>query len=239
MMRNAVCLLLLGYLLVPAALAQTDSEPASPTGVSEEAEAQLLAAIFPDSCHFSGQFSQQKAVKGLPMPLKSRGDFYFSCELGLIWHTQAPFQEALLYANASDSYRVNERGDIEPLSGVAKYAMSNIFLRVLKGDTDYFAQMFTVRRAENESGTELLPDSAFMQKGIKRILISKQRDDNDAVTLNIHIDDTTGQRTAVTINQITPYAINDKQAAYDQCRALYPSTRKWCRALRMPGQVIR
>ena len=86
----------------------------------------LLSNMFPTSCSFSGQFSQQKNIEGLPVPLISNGDFFFSCDLGLIWSTDTPFIEAILYANAANSYRINDKGDVTPLTGIARYSMSKI-----------------------------------------------------------------------------------------------------------------
>lgn len=202
-------------------------------------EAELLQQIVPASCHFSGQFIQRKHIQGLPVPLQSNGDFFFSCDFGLVWNTLAPIQEALLYVNARKNYRVDERGDIEPLSGAARYAMSKIFLRLLKGDTEYFADEFEVAEGPQNEGLSLTPESEFMKKGIRRILIEKRAAENAGVTLNISIEDTTGQNTNVTIDGINEYDIENKQAAFEQCEVLYPGPRQWCRVLRSPDFYMR
>lgn len=201
-----------------------------------EDEKKLLADIFPTTCHFSGQFLQQKRIEGLPVPLRSDGDFFFSCDLGLIWSTQSPFKDALLYVNASRNYRINERGEIEPLSGIAHYSMSKIFLRLLRGDTDYFANEFAVSEVPETGVIELRPESGFMQKGIERIDFKKNQSLEHGVSLQVNVVDATGQVTQVSIDKITEHEIEGKRNAFEQCEKLYPSTSKWCEVLRSPAR---
>lgn len=216
----------------------TNANPVQDTP-TDATEAELLAGMFPHSCHFSGNFIQQKNIKSLPIPIKSSGDFFFSCDFGLVWNTSAPIQEALLYVNARKNYRVDERGEIEPLSGAARYAMSKVFLRLLKGDTEYFADEFAVSAAPDNAGLILVPESEFMKKGINQIQIAKHGATQSDLLLNINIQDTTGQNTVVTIDSIREYAIDNKQAAFEQCETIYPGPGDWCRILRSPDFYMR
>lgn len=213
------------------------SEDVSQLSVS--AEKQLLSAVFPKTCHFSGLFVQKKEIQGLAFPLQSSGDFLFSCDLGLIWNTTAPFNEALLYANAKTNYKVDEHGNIEEMSGTTRYVMSRFFLRLLNGDADYFAQEFKVTLTEDGSGTILTPESDFMKKGIEGILIENFNPDEKALSLNVKITDATGQATHITIKSIVEYSLDGRTEAYKQCKVLYPNPSKWCRLLRSPGYYMR
>ena len=54
--------------LVTVLPAMADADPSRE--VEDKAtEEQLLSSMFPSGCHFSGQFSQQKSMQGLPVPL--------------------------------------------------------------------------------------------------------------------------------------------------------------------------
>ncbi|WP_100656149.1 outer membrane lipoprotein carrier protein LolA [Alteromonas flava] len=213
-------------------LGQSINATSAETDKSTLSEQQLLAAIFPPSCHFSGQFQQQKRIQGLDFPLVSTGDFYYSCDFGLVWNTQAPFQDALLYANSSASYRVDAQGEIEPLAGTARYIMSNVFIRLLKGDTAYFAEEFDVTRDTTTQATRLTPIGEFMRKGLQQIVVNPLADNEQAETLHVVITDVTGQDTVIKIGDTVNYSFDSKKAAYEQCQQLYPSPLEWCRVLR-------
>ena len=196
-------------------------------------EAPLLAEIFPSNCHFSGRFSQHKTIKGVPAPLTSTGDFFYSCSLGLVWHTQTPFTEAILYVNNSNNFKVNSNGDLSPLSGITRYIMSNIFVRLLKGDADYFTEEFAISRGSQPGTVILRPESEYIRKGLDTISINKTTDQNEEVTLNIEVLDDSGQHTNVVISAVEQFNLDGKRAAYEQCKALYSDT-SWCQVLRSP-----
>lgn len=218
------CLLLCG--LAPNHLQATSLTPS---------EAPLLAEIFPSSCHFSGKFVQQKTIEGVPAPLISTGDFYYSCALGLVWRTQTPFTEAILYVNNSNNFKVNGNGDLSPLTGATRYIMSNIFVRLLKGDTDYFTDEFAISRGSQAGTIELRPESEYVRKGLDTISINKTTDQNKEVSLNIEVLDATGQSTNVVISAVEQFNLDGKRAAYEQCNALYSDT-SWCQVLRSPSR---
>ncbi|MFC4699976.1 outer membrane lipoprotein carrier protein LolA [Glaciecola siphonariae] len=197
-------------------------------------EQAMLAEVFPSSCDFSGDFTQTKHIDGLPMPIKSTGDFFFSCGLGLIWNANTPFSEVLLFANATTNFRIDESGEIEALSGKVRYGMSKIFLRLLKGDVEYFADEFSVNLLENGAVTQLIPESEFMRQGINNILIKKTQSPQQPLMLNIDIQDATGQVTSVVIDNINEYSVSGKKQAFEQCKQVYPSPAQWCRMLRSP-----
>ena len=209
--------------------------PSSLASDNVDDERALLAGIFPTSCHFSGQFLQQKNIQGLPVPLQSDGDFFYSCDLGLVWSTKAPFQEAILYVNSAKNYRIDEQGEIKPLTGIARYIMSNVFVKLLKGDVDYFADEFVVTATENQS-IELKPESEFMQKGVESIQFSKTQSPELGVALMVDVIDATGQVTQVGIDEIIEHDIEGKRSAFEQCEKLYQDTTKWCSVLRSPSR---
>ncbi|MDC8829453.1 outer membrane lipoprotein carrier protein LolA [Alteromonas gilva] len=199
-------------------------------------EASLLAGIFPSGCHFSGRFSQQKSIPGVPHPLTSSGDFYYSCDLGLVWHTETPFNEAILYVNSSNNFKADAEGTLAPLSGTTRYIMSNIFVRLLKGDTSYFVDEFAITSAEQNAAVQLRPESDYIRKGLDTITIKKAVNEVSGTSLDINVIDASGQHTDVTISDVTQHNIDGKKAAYEQCEALYLKTADWCQVLRSPSR---
>lgn len=205
--------------------------------ITTESKKELLADIFPTSCHFSGQFLQRKNINGLPVPLLSNGDFFFSCDLGLVWSTHSPVNEAILYINSSRSYRVNDEGNIYPLSSVTRYIMSKVLLRLLKGDIDYFAEEFLIMRSDDNEMLVLRPESQFMKKGIDSIQFKKEVGIEDEVSLRVIVTDITGQNTELNIEGIKEHQIDGKDQASEQCEMLYPDTLQWCKVLRSPRRL--
>lgn len=199
-------------------------------------EATLLAEIFPSGCHFSGHFSQQKNIQGVPVPLTSNGDFYYSCDLGLVWHTQMPFNEAILYVNSSHNFRTDADGGLAPLTGSTRYIMSNIFVRLLKGDTRYFIDEFAISEDSQSTAVILRPENEYIRKGLDIIEVSKMLDQAKGTSLSIKVLDATGQHTDVVISDIQQYTISGKRAAFEQCEALYAHTSDWCQVLRSPSR---
>lgn len=215
-----------------SAVAGTSLAKAEQAGSAEDT---LLSSIFPSGCHFSGEFKQRKTVQGLPVPLNSTGDFYFSCDLGLVWHTASPFSEAILYVNSANNFRAQDDGTLTPLSGVARYVMSNIIVRLLKGETGYFTEEFAITE-EAAGSVLLLPENEMMQKGLHAIRITKTAEDTASAVLNITVTDATGQDTNVVIDQVQQYDFEGKRSAYDQCTGLYADKTDWCQVLRSPSR---
>ncbi|MGS2718091.1 LolA family protein [Eionea flava] len=195
-------------------------------------ERQLLASISPAACHFSGKFSQQKNTQGLGFPLRSHGDFFFSCDLGLVWNTIAPFEEVMLYINSTTSYRASKDGGVERMSGMIRYAIAKIFLKILSGDTKYFSNEFSVILVGD--GVELKPENDFLKKGIKQVFITKGSNVETGTSLRIDIEDAVGQHSQINIVDIIEYSIEGRQEAYQQCQRLYLTLFEWCSVLRYP-----
>jgi hypothetical protein len=64
--------------------------------------AQLLELVGPSARALAAQpvlagtFAQRRFLRDLPAPLRSDGDFVFSKELGIVWHTAHPFDAAFV-----------------------------------------------------------------------------------------------------------------------------------------------
>jgi hypothetical protein len=191
----------------------------------------LLAEVFPNACVFSGTFVQEKWLDGLENPLRTQGDFFFSCKYGLVWNTVQPIKEVFLYADSTKSFRVDERGRMLRPSGGALYAMSRIVFRILEGDVEYFSKDFELSR--DASGALLLvPRSKYMRRALKQIHIQRIFNDQAGDSIRLRIIDKVEQSTQVVIDNINDYPIDSWQKSYEKCKALYPTSKEWCVALR-------
>ena len=113
--------------------------------------------------------------------------------------------------------------------------MSNIFVRLLGGDTSYFTEEFAVSLDETGS-LLLLPENETLQRGLQAIRISKSADTSSPLALSINVTDTTGQDTEVRIDNIQEYDFEGKRKAYEQCVELYSDKTNWCLVLRSPNR---
>ena len=203
-------------------------------------EQELLRDILPSSCDFTARFEQSKQVKGIPLPLKSNGEFLYSCRLGLIWNTVYPFYETLLISNRKHSFRMDEDGELLPLQGAVQFGMSRVFMRLLKGDIDYFADEFSVQKALDNNATRLTPESKFMKKGLAFIDVQKTEREETGVSLTIEIQDVMGQVSIIDIHKISEATnVDSRLQAYEYCQTVYKATPKWCRILRTPAEFDR
>ena len=220
-MKNNALLLLLSFLIAQMAFANND-------------EKNQLQTVMPTACHFSGNFVQKKAMQGLPIPLVSEGDFFFSCDLGIIWQTQQPFPEALIYSDFHN-YRVSsETNNIERLTSLTHFGMSKIMLKMLNGDVDYFSESFAVDLI-GENQFSLSPQSKFMKRAIDKITLQRVLTD-DSVSLLVTIEDISQQQTEISIDRLIEYKLDTKQAVRQQCEKLYPNQKTLCEVLRYPGR---
>ncbi|MEM0912920.1 MAG: outer-membrane lipoprotein carrier protein LolA [Pseudomonadota bacterium] len=203
-------------------------------------EQTLLQDVLPNVCSFTGQFKQTKNMQGVPVSLKSDGDFLYSCRLGLIWNTTVPFNETLLVSHRRSSFRIDENGRVSSLQGALRYSMSKIFMRLLKGDEDFFAREFAIQKTADNGITELRPESDFMKKGIEVIRISKIEDEETGITLNIEILRADEQSSTIDIFNLTEAThVESRAQAFKYCETVYQSTTKWCKILRQPAQFGR
>lgn len=192
----------------------------------------LLRSVMPTACHFSGDFIQNKKIQGLSAPLISDGEFFFSCDIGIIWQTQSPFAEALIYSHYFN-YRVS--GDaIEKLTSLTHYGMSKIMLKMLNGDVDYFAESFSVGSLI-DGELSLSPQSKFMKKAIDKIVLQKTQVD-DSISLLVNIHDKSQQLTKITIDNLVEYDLENKQVARRQCEKNHADKEVLCEILHYPAR---
>jgi hypothetical protein len=163
------------HLLPYSALAQVDS----------------LATYLPESCYYAGQYQQQKMLNGLDKPLLSEGSFVFNCKQGLIWHTQSPIVETIVYKTKGKPYILHENMSEQVLGSKIHQSLGNILNNLMGGNSAYLQQTFTF--IENQHGLVLIPKKQQMKNFLTSLSIEK-KSDSVMITLLLAENETTSIR---------------------------------------------
>jgi len=169
-----------------------------------------LKSMMPEACNFSGEFSQSKQIKSLPVPLVSMGEFIYSCDLGLIWKTQKPIVESLVFTNQKLNFLVPEKLSVENLDGVQHDFLANLLLGLMAGNTEFITKEFDIQMSKNDAtGVELslVPKNKMVKQAIDSVVLAKPSTKNE---LQISITDKNQQVTKIVSSETQQYAMNDK-----------------------------
>ena len=110
-----------------------------------------LSQFLPDHCYFSGHFHEEKQLPGLPQKVLSKGKFYFACDRGLIWQTQSPVQNSLLYTLGKDHYRLDQNNTLEKLEGRSHKHLAKLLNNLMSGNQDYLHKYFEIIQFNEKS----------------------------------------------------------------------------------------
>lgn len=196
----------------------------------------LLKSMMPTVCHFSGEFSQAKQIKTLPIPLVSKGEFIYSCDLGLIWKTQEPVTESLIFTNQKLHFLIPEKLSIENLEGVQHDFLANLLLGLMAGNTEFIEKEFDLETIEAKNGVEglsLIPKNKVVKQAILSVTLEKI--DSSSLGKNglqISITDKNLQVTRISSTEKQQYAKNDEFSQH--CTSL---SADGCELLRNPVRV--
>lgn len=174
-----------------------------------------LDTVLAKQCWFSGTFTQEKSLKGLPIPLTSDGQFLFDCERGLIWHTATPIIETKIYSLSSNHFDLNEKREIDVLDDVIQTTIAKMLLNIMSANTEAIANNFEITSADSNS-VALIPNSGFIKKGIQSITLQKDLEQN---ALTITLLDNQSQNTR--IHSIETYKSESKSASLSHCQSLF------------------
>ena len=148
-----------------------------------------LAAFLPSDCFHAGQFQQAKKIKGMSAPLITLGAYIFDCQQGLIWQTNDPIVESIIYPIANIPLMIKAGDKIEVLDGKVHKTLGKILNNLIGGDTSFIDKNFSI--ASNDSGFLLTPKSRRLRKFIRNISMLQNE---SAVTITIaHSDEESTQ----------------------------------------------
>ena len=104
-------------------------------------------------CSFTGSFTQSKDVVGLADPLLSEGVFYYHCEAGVIWKTERPISQTLVFRKTGKAFSVQQ-----PMVTSLKSAQGKILGRLLNsligGNQNELSEQFEIS-ARDELSAEI------------------------------------------------------------------------------------
>lgn len=147
------------------------------------ADTTILSSYLLEGCYHAGEYQQHKTLAGMDKPLITDGSFAFNCNQGLIWHTQSPITETIIYKAQGDHLMVRADGSTQVLDSRAQRALGKILNTLIGGNSDYLQQTFSIVekdssiRKENsakESSVELTPKNKQMQKFLHLLTITPQ-----------------------------------------------------------------
>jgi len=180
-----------------------------------------LASLLPKSCELAGEFSQQKQVADLPKSLDSTGRFIFSCQQGLIWITQEPFRETLVYRKDGQHSVIIPGAEVEPLKGRIHRELGKILNNLIGADVDYLNAHFQL--GPSQSPTQLLiPKNKRLRNYIAGITLSPLADGTQ-----INIMQGEGESIAITIRKTEPL----QNLNANHCANRFPDDRTACELL--------
>lgn len=185
----------------------------------------------PTDCSFSGEFTQQRTLQGLPQPLQSNGVFFYDCELGIIWKTVLPISEALISQKSGRSYLTT--GDkLTVLKSTQNKLLSNLIMAMVSGDEDALSSQFEIR-AHSKTSLTLVPVRRRLKRAIESVQLSTV-EAQEKTFIRIEMLDKNKQSTLILANQLQSYSATDPQATLENCVALPELEKAHCELLITP-----
>jgi len=133
-----------------------------------------LSSYLPEGCYHTGEYQQHKTLAGMDKPLITDGSFAFNCNQGLIWHTQSPITETIIYKAQGNHVVVRADGSMQVLDSRVQRALGKILNNLIGGNSDYLQQTFSI--VEKEDRVELTPKNKQMQNFLHSLSITHQTD---------------------------------------------------------------
>lgn len=197
----------------------THEEASATSESNKKSSAQRLTEHLPASCYHSGHYAQEKKLDGINQPLESQGDFIFSCQHGLIWHTQSPVIETAIYTARGKHFLIADE-QITPLDNRIHKALGTLLNHLMGGDTQYLLRNFTLE--EQDKSLQLTPKHKRLKRAVQRIEIT-QKDARVTIML-VH---SISEHTLITIFDERVYDMLDATI----CRERHPTKARACTAL--------
>jgi hypothetical protein len=132
-------------------------------------------ALPQNECSFAGVFEQSKHISGFDSPLISSGVFYYSCQGGVVWKTELPISETLVFQKHGATYTGQNNSLIELKSKPIKM-LGRLLNSLIGGDREALTELFVISQAVEEPGSgkkvshiTLIPRKRNMRRAIKVI----------------------------------------------------------------------
>ena len=201
-------------------------------GWAQTADDELL--LPPSSCVFSGDFKQSKHLKGLPTPIESNGQFFYHCDLGVIWKTISPIQESLVLTKIGESF-ILEDNQSTPLKTEHSKLLSELINGLIGANKQYIDNHFLVSKDTSSSSGAftLIPLKRRLKRGLKQIKLSYSSE-NDSEEVVISMLDRNKQWTHIRSTKYDDFSsnlIDNSLKLVEQCSASAAFSEQECQLL--------
>lgn len=159
-----------------------------------------------------GEFVQEKFLRSLAFPLRSRGQFVLAKQQGLLWKVQQPFAQTYRIDAQGVSLLTENGWQSQPGQNVAA-RQSRLFLAVLQGDQRALEVDFTLQLQGNAQQWQLnlRPKALFLQQVFEVIEIH-----GGVLVERIELHEAQGDRTVMRMlnSQVDSVLLDDEQHAF-------------------------
>ena len=179
--------------------------------------AQLLKNVLPASCNFSSDFVQNKTISAIPKPISSSGQLLFSCNHGLIWQTQQPITDILIYNHRNIQLKSIDGSRYLTLNDIRHQQIAKLLISLMQADTETLLADFIVEDLSQVPATSLslTPKNAMAKKSIDTIVLTK---DPQTDMLEIVINNANRQTIQLLINNNQTYANLNREQYSHTCK---------------------
>ena len=136
-------------------------------------------ALPKSTCSFAGEFTQNKTIAGLDQTLESSGSFYYHCEKGVIWSTDTPVDETLIFNRFGDNFKIKDQS-VNKFTGRQGKLLGKLLNSMMSGNQAEIESLFELRLLHDKNHHfELIPKKKSLKRAIKVIDLTFSHYDND------------------------------------------------------------
>ena len=186
-----------------------------------------IKQFLPQHCHYVAQFEQSRTLAALPIPLVSKGRLLHDCDRGLIWRTEIPIVESLVYSSSNRYFRIATEDKATELNGIIQGQIAMVMSALMQGNIKLLKQRFSLTITDSEARRTLVltPVQQIVQEFIHRVRLDRSEED-----VVISLDFQSGDNTTISIAE--PRALD--RLDYTQCQTLLEQIDQACTALFSP-----
>lgn len=197
------------------------------TSVAETSSTQDALPLPDAACSYAGNFTQDRYLSGITEPIRTAGQFYFHCEVGVVWATQEPIQDVLILHRNGRGLQVSPDQAAQKLKSRQSKFLGQLLTTLMAGDQAALRELFEISALETDQQYRLTPRQRKLKRGIQTLVLDlsqlkpvRDLDDNSEnnSTLGIEILDRNDQTTRIAATQTRQFEPSDNAAA--QCASM-------------------
>ncbi len=165
-----------------------------------------------DAESVTGDFTQRKIIKGLSIPLISKGVFSYKKEDKLIWHIKTPIENTYSIEYDQITKRSSVENMVEGLDAPADHYQKIItmFLDLFSGNWDVLEKYFSIEGESGEFGWKavLTPEDQLFQTMFLSLTLH-----GDKYINFMQIEEKNGDTTKIEFKQVKAIAVTNKSSS--------------------------